>query len=554
MILEQVEIFEFKSIKHIKLPINDIMCLVGKNESGKTNIIEAISFLNIFEKKFNMKQTLKTSKRYRNGYPMVSGLFSLKKSEIDYLTDYSYSSVLLEIAKENNSVTFEGIEYLELKRWGNSLNDIELKILNAEKTIIFSPIEVLDDSKQKNEFLEKFFFEFFPSIDFFSDEEFVIEPASSDELLGKDRKFKSFRRLLKVGGINDLSLLNSDIGEVTEITTDAETVLTSIFNKFYLQDNSIKILLRQASGKWNVLIQDSTKKTYALTERSPGFQYFFAFIFNKHFLNGNSNKNSIYLLDEPGKSLHPRGSKDLLRAFKEVSDKSQIVYTTHNAFLAIRDNLDSLLLVTKNNKDGTCINMKPYRNKYEVLRKELGILLNDSFILSDINLLVEGPTEKFALHHYFNESNHNDLEWLNIINCESVNEIKPTIKYLNNLNLKGIVLVDSDKAGKRLIDNAKFKELTKNKKQWQVMQLNDIFTSKAVERTFEDLFSTRFYVKAYNKFYNSNNDVFDFKESFEPLDETLKFDSPIVNAVQVHLKEFCDSSLNKVAVVRNYFE
>ena len=86
------------------------------------------------------------------------------------------------------------------------------------------------------------------------------------------------------------------------------------------------------------------------------------------------------------------------------------------------------------------------------------------------------------------------------------------------------------------------------------MQLNDIFTSKAVERTFEDLFSTRFYVKAYNKFYNSNNDVFDFKESFEPLDETLKFDSPIVNAVQVHLKEFCDSSLNKVAVVRNYFE
>ena len=555
MILVQVEIFEFKSINHLKLPINDIICLVGKNESGKTNIIEAISYLNFLDTKLTLNQTIKSSKRYRKEFPMISGLFLIDKNDITFFAKYQYSKNVLDndLIIENLKAQEKG--YLEIKRWGNSLNDIELKILDKDKTLLFRPIESLENKNQRNELLDRFFIEFYPKIEFFSDEEFTIEPASTEDLLSSNSKFSSFRRLLKVGGIDDLNLLNSEVDEVTELTADAETELTEIFRKYYLQDKTISILIRSSpTGKWNVLIKDSTKKTYKLTERSPGFQYFFAFIFNKYYLNGNSNNNSIYLLDEPGKSLHPKGAKDLLRTFNDISNKSQIIYTTHNAFLAVRDNIDNLLLVTKNNKDGTKINLKPYRNKYEVLRKELGILLNDSFILSDINLLVEGATEKFVLHHIFNELNSNELEWVNIINCESVNEIKPTIKYLNNLGLKGIVLVDSDKAGKSLLNNQKFKDLTKNKNRWQVTEINDIFSSKNKERTFEDLFSLPLYLKAYNTFYSNNNDVIDFKVDFKPLDEKSKLDTPIIKAVQEHLEKFCESSVNKVAVARNYFE
>lgn len=555
MRLVQVEIFEFKSINQVKLPINDIMCLVGKNESGKTNIIEAISYLNFTDKKLYLNQTMKSSKRYRKGFPLVSGLFSIDKSVFSFLTKYSYYDDVIERQTIIEKLKTQKNGFLEIKRWGNSFNDIELKILDKDKTLLIKPIESIKNKNQQNEFLDRFFNEFYPKIEFFSDEEFTIEPASTEDLLSSNSKFSSFRRLLKVGGIDDLNLLNSEVDEVTELTADAETELTEIFRKYYLQDKTISILIRSSpSGKWNVLIKDSTKKTYKLTERSPGFQYFFAFIFNKYYLNENSNNNSIYLLDEPGKSLHPKGSKDLLRTFNDISDKSQIIYTTHNAFLAVRDNIDNLLLVTKNNKDGTKINLKPYGNKYEVLRKELGILLNDSFILSDINLLVEGATEKLVLHHIFNESNSNELEWVNIINCESVNEIKPTIKYLNNLGLKGIILVDSDKAGKSLINNPKFKDLIKDKNKWQVAEINDIFSSKNKERTFEDLFSLPLYIKAYNMFYSNNNDVIDFKVDFKPLDEKSKLDTPIIKAVQEHLKEFCVSSVNKVAIARNYFE
>lgn len=555
MILVQVEIFEFKSISHVKLPVNDIMCLVGKNESGKTNIIEAISYLNFLNKRLTLYHTTKSSKRYRKEFPLISGLFSINKNDFNFFTEFTYGNDVVDMLSLAESLKSHNTGYVEIKRWGNSFSDIELKILDKNKSLLLKPTELIKDKSQLSEFLDRFFIELYPTIDFFSDEEFTIEPASTEDLLSNNSKFDSFRRLLKVGGIDNMNLLNSEVEEVTELTSDAETVLTEIFRKYYLQDKTISILIRPSSmGKWNVLIKDSTKKTYKLTERSPGFQYFFAFIFNKYYLNGNSNNNSIYLLDEPGKSLHPKGSKDLLRTFKYISEKSQIIYTTHNAFLAVRDNIDNLLLVTKNNKEGTKINLKPYNNKYEVLRKELGILLNDSFILSDINLLVEGATEKLALHRIFNEENSPELEWVNIINCETVSKIRPTIKYLNDLGLKGIVLVDSDTAGKSLIDNINFKKLTKDVKRWQVMEIDDLFSSRNKERTFEDLFSHKFYIKAYNMYYSSNNDVIDFKVNFNPLDEKSIPNTAIIKTVQAHLKKFSDTSLNKVAVARIYFE
>ena len=50
MKLKTVEIYDFKSISYEKLEIqSNQICLVGKNESGKSSIISAISYLNILE-------------------------------------------------------------------------------------------------------------------------------------------------------------------------------------------------------------------------------------------------------------------------------------------------------------------------------------------------------------------------------------------------------------------------------------------------------------------------------------------------------------------------
>ena len=50
MKLTKVEIFDFKSIKQEKIEINtNQLCLVGKNECGKSSILQAISHLNLLD-------------------------------------------------------------------------------------------------------------------------------------------------------------------------------------------------------------------------------------------------------------------------------------------------------------------------------------------------------------------------------------------------------------------------------------------------------------------------------------------------------------------------
>ena len=53
---------------------------------------------------------------------------------------------------------------------------------------------------------------------YFENEDLLIEPSTIEELLGSDKKFETFRKLLIIGGCNDFNDLNdSDINFVTTI-------------------------------------------------------------------------------------------------------------------------------------------------------------------------------------------------------------------------------------------------------------------------------------------------------------------------------------------------
>ena len=89
MKLKSVEIYDFKSISYEKLDINtNQLCLVGKNESGKSSIILAISYLNILDTELKTSLLNKSSKNYPNGLPLIIGTFQLNKSIYSKLSKY----------------------------------------------------------------------------------------------------------------------------------------------------------------------------------------------------------------------------------------------------------------------------------------------------------------------------------------------------------------------------------------------------------------------------------------------------------------------------------
>lgn len=87
------------------------------------------------------------------------------------------------------------------------------------------------------------------------------------------------------------------------------------------------------------------KMTVPFSERSAGFIWFFSFLV-KFAQVQKDGKPLILLLDEPGLTLHGRAQEDLLRYFNEkLAPKYQVIFTTHSPFMVPADNLLSVRIV-----------------------------------------------------------------------------------------------------------------------------------------------------------------------------------------------------------------
>jgi predicted ATP-dependent endonuclease of OLD family len=74
--------------------------------------------------------------------------------------------------------------------------------------------------------------------------------------------------------------------------------------------------------------------TVPFDERSAGFVWFFSFLVWFSQMKKNYGDNLIILLDEPGLSLHARAQHDLLRYIREkLMPHYQVLYTTHSPFM-----------------------------------------------------------------------------------------------------------------------------------------------------------------------------------------------------------------------------
>jgi len=572
MDLFEVQIIDFKSIKDLTISIEkSVLCLVGINECGKTSIIEAISYLNLLKQFDDLNLTNKLSEREGKYLPYIAGRFNLEKSEFEeaqdiFSEDYFKADFLQTINK--NFRTSKSRIVLEIERWGNSSDEIEISLITEDKKNAVKLKEQLKDKRQYNKLLQDVSNRLLPEIEFYSNDELSLEPATIDDLKGSKKDHESMRRLLTLAKCTDYDIFKSK--KVFQATEKYSLQISQLFKKYYLQDSNLSFKISYNDNKVSILVQEKIPgrddEFFELSERSPGFQYFFAFIVNKHFLTRKNNRNQIFLLDEPGSNLHPKGARDLLKTFRSITNSSsQILYTTHNLFLVIRDDIDSILYIRKDNSNlGTYIQNKVYRNNFEVLRKELGVFLNDSFLVGDINIIVDGSTEKYALPRLFNyfsleKNKFPFLEWMNIFSAEGTTEIKSAIRYINSLNLKGIVLFDSDDISRVIRKNEKVSEIL-NTSNWEEVTINDAFNNNA-NRVFEDLFPQQLYINAYNKFYHEMSSVIDFKTSFKDikLESVKEIKTPIVDLLREHYLKHLYSgeepknrkeTINKVGIMR----
>jgi putative ATP-dependent endonuclease of OLD family len=112
-------------------------------------------------------------------------------------------------------------------------------------------------------------------------------------------------------------------------------------------------------------------------------------------------KGAILLIEEPEMFLHPQTQRSLYKTMREIGRTNQIIYATHSPHFVSIPEYNEVALVRRN-ETGTTVTMSDLETnerRREKLIKELDPERNELFFASRL-LIVEGDTEKLALPAY----------------------------------------------------------------------------------------------------------------------------------------------------------
>lgn len=249
-------------------------------------------------------------------------------------------------------------------------------------------------------------------------------------------------------------------------------------------------------------------------QRSRGFVWFFSFLvwFDsvQHQLETKElqQRDLILLLDEPGLSLHALAQQDFLRYIDNLSERHQVLYTTHSPFMIHSDRLNEVRTVEDQDKIGTVISENVSGGDSRTifpLQAALGWTIAQNLFISERNLLVEGPSDLIYLKTItaaLEAKGRNGLrEDITIVPVGGLDKVATFIALLGANGLKLAVLHDfRGVPEQRLMDLVKEKMLSPKAvlNASQFRDLKNIGNSGAATDT-EDLFAPSLYLEYFNK-------------------------------------------------------
>jgi predicted ATP-dependent endonuclease of OLD family len=206
------------------------------------------------------------------------------------------------------------------------------------------------------------------------------------------------------------------------------------------------------------ILDPAVKERYVQpSERSEGFSAFFKMNMRLRARTAKRPASSyIFLFDEPGTALHPAGQVNLMRVFETLSKDNQIIYATHSLFM-INHNRPQRNRVVSKGQQGTKVDQKPFLKNWRAVRESLGLILAGTFFIADRTLLVEGESDALyigALLAACDRAGLVDVD-LNIFSVQwagNARDFSPMARLLLEEGREVVALVDGDSGGKRLKD------------------------------------------------------------------------------------------------------
>ena len=375
---------------------DDVTCLVGKNESGKTAFLEALRCLNpaqgtptfVIGQHYPawLEKKHRRQKKDLESVEVVRAWFSLEQTDKDEIVSrlgegvfnsdeivvsrtyggndyYDYTAdetravsdlingVDLPKGVAEEVVPLKSFDTLKAKVAELQETDDEQKIAAAEKLSV-EINNYLDESDGFSELVLAELSELVPKFFYFAEYSKLpgivkireLLEANDGDLNDGERTAKS---LLMQAGAEDDYLLNPEYEpRKRELENVANAITDDVLN-YWTTNKGLRVeidiskeTVNASNGQRAVLDElhvrmrdDQHMLSLPFEERSSGFQWFFSFL--SAFSEYDYRDDPVViLLDEPGVGLHARAQADFLRFIDErLAQRCQVIYTTHSPFM-----------------------------------------------------------------------------------------------------------------------------------------------------------------------------------------------------------------------------
>jgi predicted ATP-dependent endonuclease of OLD family len=467
MVIEKVEIKNFRSIDSLEFNFDkNFQILVGINESGKSNILKALSLLS---KEYELKNDdtrdisheedpdiesyvrfhLKINSEWlivayasikekiltkdlsfpiiikNNNIHLNLENFCLLRNELVYVVDIiknvrnlgyfllnkpNFKISSTDWKKVKNNATFE----IEIN--GQNIDLKQFKIVNY-KDYPEIPIEYLEnlDSEDINKLFSSELIDYcknvLPEVVFWNYSEDKLLPGriDFDNFIEAPNNCQPLLNMFRLAGYtsHNLKKVLNDAKDkpngIRNILNKVSSNTTDLLQSIWPELKNLKIFLNINGNYIETGIQDKYN-IYNIDRRSDGFKRFFTFLL----MISSQNKsevlnNNLILIDEPDIALHPSGIQYLRDELIKIGINNKVVISTHSIFMIDKLDIDRHLIVKKENEITTVQKVSDTSIlDEEVIFNALNFSLFD--IVKPYNIIFEGWKDKKTFEMYIDST------------------------------------------------------------------------------------------------------------------------------------------------------
>lgn len=508
MILKSITINNYKSLgtTQNRLIVEDkITTIIGKNESGKSNILEAlgkIKFRSSMNNAFKESNINRTNQQSEENNAIIYDLelaFTREEQEIyavnqeSSIIHISENSFLITGALKSlykmrlESLIFQIIEFSKSNPFhfiDNSLSTLKnsIEILNnytatfpyilANTLNLFLSWTKHLDSTNKDFFnscassaikVHNSLIELYPTV-FLRNNDMTLSTLytydqAQKEIESDNTLLSRFLEVINIKGSSILRVMknpNDDIsiGLIAQIEEQIDENINKPFQSFYTQEK-IRLTTNFNNNTLKFAIKSNSGARLPLNERSEGLRWYINLFIDMKSHNLPDN-NIIFLIDEPGETLHVNAQRKLLKLFDAIAENHQIIYTTHSPHMIDIKELHHIRAVEKNDTGFTNIYSSICNAKlapdcqHDTLSPLLSAIGYDTQynILPNnntLNIVTEGITDYIYIHTFL--TLFDNIPDLNIIPAIGASNIKNICSILFGWGCNFIALFDYDTEG-----------------------------------------------------------------------------------------------------------